>query len=73
MNVMLMSCLIFNFSSVGCCCISNSEFYVGKLAVEKLAARKLALQMKLYKCPMFHHSHMFSYKICNISLLFQTL
>jgi len=40
---MLMLCLIFNFSSVGHCCILNSEFYVVKLAVGKSASIKLAL------------------------------
>jgi len=40
---MLMLCLIFNFSSVGICCVLNSEFYVVKLAIIKLVVAKLAL------------------------------
>ena len=38
-----MLCLIFNFSSVGICCVLNSEFYVVKLAVIKLTIAKLAV------------------------------
>jgi len=43
MNVMLMLCLIFNFSSVGLCCILNLEFYVGKLVVMNVAVIKLVV------------------------------
>jgi len=43
MNVMLMLCLIFNFSSVGLCYVLNLEFYVVKLAVMKVIVIKLAV------------------------------
>ena len=40
---MLMLCLIFNFSSVGICCVLNSEFYVVKLVVMKVVIIKLVV------------------------------
>jgi len=40
---MLMLCLIFNFSSVGHCCILNLDFCVVKLVIIKLVVGKLTV------------------------------